>query len=104
MATTLIVKANQLENAKNIFKTTDLKITSEEERHLGAEVASSRFKNEFVDSKVKSWVSDVKDLAKNAEEEPQLAFAAFTKGLCKSARGGLMSKEQSQKHPKTSSH
>ena len=78
----LIVKEGNLESAKELFKDTDLIITAEGQRHLGAVVGTSEFKNKFVDSKVESWVNDIKDLAKIAEEEPQLALAAYTRGLC----------------------
>jgi hypothetical protein len=34
--------------------------------------------DQFIDQKVNLWVEDVKELAKIAKEEPQLALAAYT--------------------------
>ncbi len=79
----LIVKEDKLDTAKALFKDTELNITSEGERHLGAVVETEDFRNKFVDSKVRSWVKDVEELAKIAKEEPQLALAAYTRGLCR---------------------
>ena len=42
-----------------------------------------KFKNKFVDMKIKCWVKDVAELAKIAKEEPQFALqTAFTRGTC----------------------
>ncbi len=37
--------------------------------------------SEYVNNKVKCWVKDVEELADIAREEPQLAYACYTKGL-----------------------
>ena len=80
----LIVKNEEtLEKAKTTFGS-DCKIefTLEGERHLGAVVGSSAFKEEYVKEKIRRWTQDIIQLAQLAEEEPQLAYAAYTKGLC----------------------
>ena len=40
------------------------------------------FKDLYVSQKVENWVSDVKDLAKIAIDEPQVALSAYTKSIC----------------------
>ncbi|MCP4460821.1 MAG: hypothetical protein GY816_22780, partial [Cytophagales bacterium] len=57
------------------------KITCEGERHLGAVVGSKEFKTKYVQEKVEKWVADIEELAQIAIDEPQLAYAAFTKGI-----------------------
>eukprot|EP00794_Sanderia_malayensis_P004398 gene4398-4986_t len=57
-------------------------VTSEGQRHLGAVFGSTAFKKSYVESKVKKWTDDIEELADIAEEEPQLAYAVFTKGIC----------------------
>ena len=49
--TILIVKANLEEKAKNIFKDTDVTITTEGERHLGAVIGSETFRRQYVSKK-----------------------------------------------------
>ena len=81
--TVLIVKG--LENlpcANSLFSQTGIKITTEGERHLGAVIGSEEFKINYINAKVQGWVEDVKELANIAEEEPQIAYCAYTKGLC----------------------
>jgi len=79
----LIVKEEHLSTAQHTFKDTGLIITSEGQRHLGAVVGTTEYKNNFVDLKIKCWEKDVIELAKIAEEEPQLALTAYTRGLCR---------------------
>ena len=81
--TILIVKANLEEKAKNIFKDTDVTITTEGERHLGAVIGSETFRRQYVSEKISKWKEDVLELTVIAKDEPQLAYAAFTKALCK---------------------
>ena len=81
--TYLIVKdVAHLSKAKDIFGDTGVNITLEGERHLGAVIGSDEFRQEFVRKKVSGWINDIKQLANIAHEEPQLAYAAFTKALC----------------------
>ena len=80
--TVLILKdAGKMQEARDRFDPEGIEISLEGERHLGAAIGSQSFKENYVGEKVKKWVDDVSDLAKIAEEEPQLAYAAFTKGL-----------------------
>ena len=80
--TWLIVKdPTKLALAEEIFKDTGVQITCEGKRHLGAALGSKGFKKEFISKKVGDWVKDIELLSILAESQPQLAYAAFTKGL-----------------------
>ncbi|MCP4460896.1 MAG: hypothetical protein GY816_23180, partial [Cytophagales bacterium] len=68
--------------SKSIFKDTDIEITCEGQRHLGAVLGSENFKEKYVKQKVSKWIQDVEKLAEVAQQEPQAALCAFTKGLC----------------------
>ena len=79
----LVVKSvENLAEARRIFDGTNIRITCDGERHLGAVVGSQEFKTKFVEEKVNKWVKDVKKLSVFASEDPQVAYAAFTKGIC----------------------
>ena len=59
-----------------------IKITLSGERHLVAAIGSPLFRSEYVKNKIESWIEDIEQLAKIAENEPQLAYSAYTKALC----------------------
>ena len=81
--TILIVKSTQLsQQAEALFIDTGIKITQTGERHLGAVIGSEDFRNEYVSGKIAKWVQDIEQLSEIAEEEPQLAYTAFTKAMC----------------------
>ena len=80
--TILIVKDSQYDLATELFKDTEIEVTRSGERHLGAVIGSQKFRDEYVGGKVEKWVQDVDELSKTAEDEPQLAYAAYTKAMC----------------------
>ena len=80
--TILIVKdLSMLAHANEVFGGTGITIDTEGERHLGAVIGNDDFKHKYVTNKIEKWVEDVKQLAQIANDEPQLAYAAFTKAL-----------------------
>ena len=80
--TVLIVKEpSDLPKAKRIFSPLGVKVTCKGDRHLGAVIGTTEFREEYVKRKVECWVKDIEELAEIALEEPQIAFAAFIKGL-----------------------
>ena len=80
--TILIVKHQKdLQIAKHLFEPLKVTVTCEGERHLGAVVGSEEYRDKYVSDKVKCWVNDVEDLADIAKDEPQLAYACYTKGM-----------------------
>ena len=62
----LIVKAEKVELAQQIFKDTKINITSDGQRHQGAAIGSVGFRDVFVKEKVKDWVCQLIMLSKVA--------------------------------------
>ena len=78
----LIVKdLTNLPAANAIFKDTGVQVKRDGDRHLGAVIGSEDYRDLYVKTKISSWIEDVKQLAEIAKEEPQIAYAACTKGL-----------------------
>jgi len=44
-------------------------------------VGTDKFRQAYVNNKITKWVEDIEQLADLALEEPQVAHAAFTKGI-----------------------
>ncbi|PFX22499.1 Receptor-type tyrosine-protein phosphatase F [Stylophora pistillata] len=67
--------------AKAVFADTEINVTSEEQKHLGAVLGSRAFLEEYVGDKVEDWVNEVTKLAEFAVSQPQACYAVFTVGL-----------------------
>ena len=76
----LIVKPEKLELAKMIFRDTEIKITAEGQRHLGAVIGDLKFKQGYIDDMVSDWVKELNILADVAKFHPQSAYCAYTAG------------------------
>lgn len=90
--TWLVVKPEHKEEAIRLFEGSGIRITDnalymEEaiggQRYFGAALGSRSFIEQYVSYKVKTWISEVEELCKIAKIEPQLAYSAYTTGLCK---------------------
>ena len=77
MVTFLILIGNQLPNTTALFGNSNINITVEGKRHLGATVASDGYKREYVDELVKDWNSQLYMLSTVAESQPQAAYSVF---------------------------
>ena len=77
----LIVKPSVYEHAVQTFADSEVIITKEGQRHLGAVIGTQEFKKEYVEKKVAEWVKEVRILSEIAMTEPHAAFAAYTHGL-----------------------
>ena len=77
----LIVKPNLIDEATALFKDSGIKITAEGKKHLGAAIGSEDYKNEFMNEKIKSWVTEIINLTEIAKKDPHSAYCAFTHGL-----------------------
>ena len=77
----LIVKQQHLTNAKELFADTEVQITTEGQRHLGAIIGSVEYKKTYATALVDYWKQQLKILAKIAETEPQAAYSAFVGGF-----------------------
>ena len=80
--TILIVKEKHQAKAEEIFKNTGVKISINGERHMGAVIGSQEFKEIYVAEKILKWIEDVEELSEIAKEEPQAAYASYTKAIC----------------------
>ena len=72
---------DKLEEAQHIFGPLGLTVSVDGERHLGASIGTSNFRDHFVSEKVNLWVQDIEQLAGIAIEEPQAAYTAFVKSI-----------------------
>ncbi len=59
------------------------KITSSGHRYLGSYIGTEEGKTQFVEEKIKEWITDIQDLSEIAKREPQLAYSAYVYGLSK---------------------
>ena len=75
----LIIKnPEELQLAREVFGETGITIELEGERHLGAAIGNTEFKEKYVKRKIDNWIKDVEQLSDIAKHEPQLALSAFT--------------------------
>ena len=77
----LITKPEKEEIIREIFKETEINITTEGKRHLGAVVGSRSYLNEYVNEKVEEWVKEIINLDDFATTQPQESYAVYTFGL-----------------------
>ena len=63
-----------------IFEGTDVTITVEGRRHLGAAIGTSTFNQNYIKQKVSTWIREVEYLSSIATSQPHAAYAAFTHG------------------------
>ena len=58
----LIVKEHFYESAKETFKNSEVKLTTEAKRYLGAIIGSTAYKETFTKSLVEGWIEQLKVL------------------------------------------
>jgi hypothetical protein len=78
--TFLVVKGEYVHIAEQAFADTEVNITTQGKRHLGAAVGSTDFRDEFVSRKVKQWCDEIELLSNVALSQPHAAFAAYVHG------------------------
>ena len=71
--TSLIVKPDYLDTAKQVFQDTGISVTSEGKHHLEASVGSWTFTTEYVNEKVQSWATCLESLSDIAKVHPHMA-------------------------------
>ena len=77
----LIVKQEHLVEAQRKFRDTQVKITAEGDKHLGAAIGTKDFREKFVKEQVEKWVAEIRSLVEVAKVEPHAAYSAFTFGI-----------------------
>ena len=77
----LILKNIELQQqAIALFQDTNINITCEGKRHLGAAIGSKEFHKAYAEKKISKWCGEIEQLALFAKTQPQAAYAAFTHG------------------------
>ena len=78
----LIVKNTELlDEARVLFGETNINVTKEGKRHLGAVLGSSSYRAQYITELIQEWVHDLSKLSDFAKSQPQAAYAAFTHGF-----------------------
>ena len=77
----LIIKTEVEEKSKTIFQGSGVQITTEGKRHLGASLGSTKYKEEYLSSKVDEWIAQLRILSQIARTQPQAAYSAFITGF-----------------------
>ncbi len=75
------MKEEHENKAKVLFAHTNVHITINGKRHLGAALGANTFTEEYVSSKVAEWVKEIKHLSTIALTQPHAAYAAYIHGL-----------------------
>ena len=79
--THFIVKEQFLENAKQQCAGTNVNITVQGKRHLGAAIGARKNTEQYVSDKLRTWTLEVNQLADIATSQPHAAYATFVHGL-----------------------
>ena len=77
----LITKLETEEIIRQTFNDTEINITKEGKKHLGAVVGSRSYLTEHVNEKLDGWVNEIIKLAEFATTYPQASYAVYTFGL-----------------------
>ena len=77
----LLVKPQFLNIAREVFADTEVRVTADGHRHLGAVLGTEQYCNQYVAQKAEQWCKEVKRLATHALSQPQAAYTAFSQGL-----------------------
>ena len=76
----MIVKSDCFDKAIHIFNDTNIQITIQGRRYLGAALGTSQFRNEYIMEKINKWVEELYVLSETAKIEPQAACTCFLSG------------------------
>ena len=76
----LITKSKYKDDAEQIFTGSNIPITTEGKRHLGAVIGNKKHKEEYVYEKVTSWYNELILLSEIAKIEPHAAYCCFVNG------------------------
>ena len=57
------------------LKNSSIQITSTGQRHLGAVIGTTEYKQEYMNEKITTWIEEIREITKT---EPQSAYICFT--------------------------
>ena len=64
-----------------MFANSNVNITAEGKKHLGAVIRSTDYRDEYVKSSVKHWDNQLSILSTIAETQPHAVYLAFVSGF-----------------------
>ena len=76
----IINHEENFEEAKLLFQGTDIKVTTEGKRQLGATIGSDNFRSQYATEKILGWCNEIEKLSAFATTQPQAEIAAFIHG------------------------
>ena len=79
--TWLITKQALEQTATNIFANTNVHVTTEGRKHLGAPLGSNSYIKSIVSEQVKEWTEELNTLSQIARIHPHAAYCAYIHGL-----------------------
>ena len=79
--THLILKEQFLKNAKQQFACTNVNITVQGKRYLGAAIGTRKYTEQYVSDKGRTWTMEVKQLADIATSQSHATYVAFVHGI-----------------------
>lgn len=79
--TILIIKSKYDSKAAEIFDTTNIKVTSSEQRHLGAVIRSEPHRKDYIEESLPNGEMSIFLLSKIVEIQPQAAYSAHIHGF-----------------------
>ena len=78
--THLVVKPELVNKAKRMFKNTDVQISTNGQRHLGAAMGTQELIETYGAQKIAKWVNEIESLTAIARTHPHAAYTAFVHG------------------------
>ena len=76
----LKVKPELADEAKKMFENTNVQISTNGQRHLGAAIGTQEFIEAYAEQKIEKWVNEIESLTEIARTHPHAAYAAFVHG------------------------
>ena len=72
---------NNRQTAKDMFRDTEIQITTDGKRNLGATIGTDNFRSDYITGKVKEWCDEIQKLSEYSKSQPQAAYSAFCHGV-----------------------
>ena len=63
-----------------MFENTNVQISTNGQRHLGAAIGTQEFIEAYAEQKIEKWVNEIESLTETARTHPHAAYAAFVHG------------------------
>ena len=77
----LIVKPEHIDTAKELFADTNISITIDGRKHLGAAIGTDEYRDKYVVERLEKLKGELRLLSRIANIDPQAAYCCFVKGF-----------------------